>query len=302
VSDDDPTPPPALRDLGDRAPSRKVVKSQMWRRMNVQNEHFMGAMVGREGWGKSHSAMTISRAVDPSFSANDVFFDPQDLLKAFESDDYGAGDVVVLDEAGVGMGSRTWYEKDQVLLNQTLQTVRDDNMGVWFCLPRLSELDSMARGRLHAFVQIVDIERDEYAIAKWKRVKPLRDERSDILYPYPHVRDDGRMRRIERVRIDPPPEDLAAAYEDRKEAFKTELYDEAISAYDDEDEDEMSPSEVADEIIDSGVSEVVSEHGQNGMLYVDKDIIRVKHDLSHRDATAVKKLVERHADMQELAT
>jgi len=298
MSDDDPTPPPALRDLGERAPSRKVLKSQMWRRMNVQSEHFMGVMVGREGWGKSHSVLTISKAVDPSFSADDVFFHPQDLLKAFDSDQYGAGDVVVLDEAGVGMGSRSWYEKDQILLNQTLQTVRDDNMGVWFCLPRLSELDSMARGRLHAFVQIVDINRDEYAIAKWKRVKPLRDERSDILYPYPWVRDGGRMRRIERVRIDPPPEDLAEAYEERKAAFKDKLYQEAIAAYDDEDDDdEQSPSEIADEIIDSGVSNYVSEHGGNGRRYVDQSLIRADYDVSHRDAKATKKIIERTADV-----
>jgi len=181
--DDDPTPPPALRDLGERAPSRKVLKSQMWKRMNVQNEHFMGCIVGREGWGKSHSAMTVAKAVDPSFTADDVFFQPKHLLEAFDSDAYDEGNVVVLDEAGVGLGSRSWYEKDQILLNQTLQTVRDDNMGVLFTLPRLSELDSQTRGRLHAFVQIVDINRDEFAIAKWKRVKPLRDERSDILYP-----------------------------------------------------------------------------------------------------------------------
>jgi len=301
--DDDPTPPPALRDLGERAPSRKVLKSQMWKRMNVQNEHFMGCIVGREGWGKSHSAMTVAKAVDPSFTADDVFFQPKHLLEAFDSDAYDEGNVVVLDEAGVGLGSRSWYEKDQILLNQTLQTVRDDNMGVLFTLPRLSELDSQTRGRLHAFVQIVDINRDEYAIAKWKRVKPLRDERSDILYPYPWVRDGGRMRRIERVRIDPPPSELAEAYEQRKEEFKDELYTEAIAAYDEEDDDdEHSPDEVADEIIDSGVSDVISEHARNGTLYVDKDIIRVESDLSHRDAAAVKKLVEKQADVQELNT
>jgi hypothetical protein len=219
------------------------------------------------------------------------------LLKAFDSDQYRAGDVVVLDEAGVGMGSRTWYEREQVLLNQTLQTVRDDNMGVLFTLPRLSELDSMARGRLHAFVEIVDIQRDEYALAKWKRVKPLRGERSNILYPYPEVRDGGRMRRIERVRIDPPPSPLAEAYEDRKEAFKTELYDEAIAAYDDDEDDEKPPSEIADEITDSGVSNYVSEHGGNGRHYVDQSLIRADYDVSHRDAKATKKIIERMADI-----
>jgi len=306
-ADDDPTPPPPLRDLGPRAPSLKVLKTQMWQRMNVQNEHFMGVIVGREGWGKSHSALTIARAVNPSFGADDVFFEPQQLLEAFDSDEYGEGDVVVLDEAGVGLGSRSWYEKEQVLLNQTLQTVRDDNMGVLFTLPRLSELDSQTRGRLHAFVQIVDISRDEYALAKWKRVVPLRDERSDILYPYPEVRDDGRMRRVERVRINPPPSELADAYEERKEAFKAELYEEAIAAYDDEDDEDGEDKknqlkQIGDEIVEEGVSEYVSEHGGNGRLYVDKDMIRVDYGLSHHDASVVKKIVEKTVDIESLGS
>ena len=306
-ADDDPTPPPALRDLGPRAPSLKVLRSQVWRRMNVQNEHFMGVIVGREGWGKSHSAMSIARAVDPSFGAEDVFFDPQDLLKALDSDEYTTGDVVVMDEAGVGLGSRSWYEKEQVLLNQALQTARDDNLGVLYTLPRLSELDSQTRGRLHAFVEIVDINRDEYALAKWKRVVPLRDERSDILYPYPEVRDDGKMRRVERVRINPPPGDLAEPYEQRKESFKSELYEEAIAAYDDSDpedeEDKKSQlKQVSDEIVDEGVSEYVSEHGGNGRLYVDKDMIRVDYDLSHHDAAVVKKIVEKTVDIDSLGS
>lgn len=298
MSDDDPTPPPALRDLGDNSPNLKVLRSQVWRRMNVQNEHFMGVIVGREGWGKSHSALSMARAVDPSFSADDVFFDPQELLEAFDSDDYGSGDMIVMDEAGVGLGNRSWYEKEQVLLNQTLQTVRDDNMGVLFTLPRLSELDSQTRGRLHAFLEIVDIRRGEYALAKWKRVKPLRGESGDILYPYPEVQDQGKMRRVERVRIDPPGAELEENYERRKEAFKQELYDDAIAAYDDEeDDDEKSPSEIADEIIDSGVSNYVSEHGGNGRRYVDQELIRADYDVSHRDAKATKKIIERTAEI-----
>lgn len=300
--DDEPTPPPALRDLGERSPNLKVLRSQVWRRMNVQNEHFMGVIVGREGWGKSHSALSIARAVDPSFGADDVFFDPQELLEAFDSDDYGSGDMIVMDEAGVGLGNRSWYEKEQVLLNQTLQTVRDDNMGVLFTLPRLSELDSQTRGRLHAFAEIVDIRRDEFALAKWKRVKPLRGESGDILYPYPEVRDAGKMRRVERVRVDPPASDLAENYESRKEAFKQELYDDAIAAYDDEGEDETTPKDVANDIIDEGVSKYISEHNGNGRLYVDKDMIRVDYDISHHDANAVKKFVEKSVDVEQVGS
>jgi len=300
----DPTPPEPLQQLDPHNYSARIVRQKMWRRMNVENQHFMGAVVGREGTGKSYSALTLARTVDPEFTAADVFFKPEDLLEAFDSDEYSAGNMIVLDEAGVGLGNRSWYEKEQILLNQTLQTVRDDNMGVLFTLPRLEELDSQTIGRLHTFVEMLQTHPAEgYAVAKWKNISMSRDGAGRTYKKYPRLRVNGVNKRISRFGISAPDDDLAAAYEQRKEAFKAELYEEAIAAYDDEDgNDEKRPDEIADEIIDDGVSNVVSEHGRNGTLYVDKDIIRVEYGLSHRDAAAVKKLVEKQADVQELNT
>jgi hypothetical protein len=267
--------------------------------MNVDNEHFMGAVVGREGSGKSHSALSIARTVDPSFTADDVFFDPQDLLEAFDSDDYGRGNVIVLDEAGVGLGNRSWYDKEQILLNQTLQTVRDDNMGVFFTLPRLEELDSQTIGRLHAFVEMLDTHPDEgWAVAKWKNINLTRDGRGGEYKKYTRLRVEGVNKRITRFGVSAPPSDLVAAYERRKESFKADLYEDAISAYDEDDPDEApTPKEVAEEILDTGVSAYVSEHGGNGRQYVDQELIRSDFGLSHRDAKAAKKIVEREGDL-----
>jgi len=295
----DPQPPKPLRQLKPTQYLGRIVKQKMWRRMNVENQHFMAAIVGREGTGKSHSALTLSRLVDPGFTAEDVYFDPQDLLRAFDSDAYGRGDMIVLDEAGVGLGNRSWYDKEQILLNQTLQTVRDDNMGVIFTLPRLEELDSQTIGRLHAFVEMMNVYPDEgWAETKWKNINLTRDGRSKEFKKYTRLNVNGMQKRVTRCAIAPPPEDLVAAYEDRKEAFKAELYEEAIGAYDDdEDEDEPTPSDVADEIVASDVSEYVSEHGGNGRRYVDQELIRADYGLSHRDAKAAKKIIERTADV-----
>lgn len=295
---DDSIPPERLRQLDTDQYSARIVRQKMWRRMNVQNQHFMGAIVGREGTGKSHSALRLSRTVDPSFTADDVFFQPQELLEAFDSDAYGQGDMIVLDEAGVGLGNRSWYDKEQILLNQTLQTVRDDNMGVIFTLPRLEELDSQTIGRLHAFVEMLDVHPNEgWASAKWKNISLTRDGRGEDFKKYTRLNVNGVKKRITRFAISAPPEELVEAYEKRKESFKKELYEEAIAAYDEDTDDGQSPSEVADEIIDSGVSEYVSEHGGNGRRYVDQELIRSDFGLSHRDAKAAKKIVERTADV-----
>ena len=45
------------------------------------------------------------------------------------------------------------------------------------------------------------------------------------------------------------------------------------------------------------MSEYVSEHGGNGRRYVDQELIRADYGLSHRDAKAAKKIIERTADV-----
>jgi hypothetical protein len=292
----DATPPEPLQQLDEHDYSARIVRQKMWKRMNVDNEHFMGAVVGREGSGKSHSAISLAHTVDPSFTADDVFFDPQDLLEAFDSDAYGPGNVIILDEAGVGLGNRSWYDKEQILLNQTLQTVRDDNMGVLFTLPRLEELDSQTIGRLHAFVEMLETYPDDgWALSKWKNIDLTRDGRGQDYKRYTRLRVEGVNKRITRFAVSAPPDDLVAAYEQRKESFKEDLYEDAIAAYDDEDDGDeaASPKEVAEEIVAGDISEYTSEHGGNGRTYVDHELIRSDFGLSHRDAKAAKKIVER---------
>ena len=298
------TPPERLRQLDDEDISARIVRQKVWKRMNVDNQHFMGAVVGREGTGKSHSALAIASAVDPEFTAEDVFFQPERLLEALNSDEYGRGNVVVLDEAGVGLGNRSWYDKEQILLNQALQTARDDNMGVLYTLPRLEELDSQTIGRLHAFVEMMDVFPGEgWAKAKWKNISMTRDGQGRTYKKYPRMRVNGIEKRIKRFGVTPPAEALVEAYEERKAAFKKKLYEEAIGAYEDDDEDEgKDPSEVADEIVDEGVSKYISEHNGNGRLYVDKDMIRVEYGISHHDANAVKKFVEQSVDVEQIGT
>ena len=125
-----------------------------------------------------------------------------------------------------------------------------------------------------------------------------RDGRGKTYKKYTRLRVGGVKKRITRFAVSAPPEELVDGYEERKEAFKRELYEDAIAAYDDEQEEaNLDPSEVADKIVDDGVSDYVSEHGGNGRRYVDQELIRADFGLSHRDAKATKKIIERTADV-----
>lgn len=299
----DKQPPEPLRDPSPDEYTKRVVRRDVWKRCNIQNKHFMGCVVGREGSGKSYTAMKIASGVDPTFSAERIFFDPKRLLEVLRDDDHGAGTAAVIDEAGVGLGNRTWYDKDQILLNQALQTARDDNMCVLFTLPRLSELDSQTRGRLHTYIEMMNVnKRAGYADARWLNLSPSRDESAELFKEYPRLKEHGRTKKIDRVRFTPPSRELVEHYEQRKASFKDELYADAIEAAEEAESDDegVGPQEVAQEIAEDDIGPYVSRNGSTKEAYINKDLIRVKHDLSHSDASAAKKLLEKSFSESEL--
>jgi len=303
MSTETPQPPKSLRNPSPEELTKRIIRQKVWKRCNVDNKHFMGVVVGREGSGKSHTAVKIASGVDPTFNADRVFFDPKRLLEVLKDDQYGPGTAVVIDEAGVGLGNRTWYDKDQILLNQALQTARDDNMCVLFTLPRMSELDSQTIGRLHSYIEMMALDKVAgYADARWMSIDPARDESGQVYKKYPRLRVRGRKKRVKRVRFTPPDSQLIEAYEDRKHQFKQELYAEAIEAAEDADSDgeRSDPKAVAQEIADEGIDQYVSRNGSTKEAYINKDLIRVEHDLSHSDASAVQKLLEKSFSESQL--
>jgi len=286
-------PPEELQNIPADAYTARIIKQKVWRRANVKNKHFMGVVVGREGHGKSHTGLKICSGVDPTFTADRVFFDPERLLDTVQSNELGTGHAVVIDEAGVGLGSRTWYDKDQIMLNQALQTIRDDNMVVLFTLPRLSELDSQTRGRLHAYIEMQEVYPEEgYATARWLNISPSRDGSGEIYKKYVRLTAYGKTKRIEQIRFTPPDPTLVENYELRKDTFKDELFEEILEEADGEaDKEDTDPEAIAQEIATESVAEYISENGKTGTPYINKDLIRVGYDISHSDARAVKSIL-----------
>lgn len=298
-----PTPPEPIR--GD-TPEQRLIRQKIWRACNVENQHFMAAIVGREGSGKSLTGLKLAEMADPTMAADRVMFEPKaflERLQEWKERGETTGKMVVADEAGVGLGVRTWYQKDQILFNQVLQVIRDENMGIIFTLPRLNELDSQARGRLHAFIEMTDLDAGEWAEFRWLNWSPTRDERDDVYRHYPELKIDGFKRKVKRLKVSPPSEELVANYQERKAAFQDELYQDAIDEMGDDDgDDEQSASDIADRIKNGdGAQQIVSWHNAHKRWYVAKDLVREQFDLSHSKAQTVKKLLENDPEFDSKA-
>lgn len=287
-------PPEPLRDPS--VPVEELLRN-VWGRLNEKNEHFVGVIVGREGIGKSLTAIKLGWLLDPNFSADNVIFRVQTLLELLRDEDYQAGDVYILDEAGVSFGSRTWQDRAQRLANQALQLIRDHNIGLIFTLPRLGEFDSMTQGRLHAYFEITDKEPDEYVEGRWKWVDPDRGDTTGKVYKkYPRT---DRGNRVTKFGFRPPPDEIIGPYNERKDEFQKETYDQAIEelSEDGPDDKTRSATDIADEILaNEGVEPYINEINNGSQRVLDKNLIGAEYDLSHRKRKEVKSLLSTEVD------
>jgi hypothetical protein len=283
-------------------PVQQVLRQEIWGRLNERNQHFMAVVVGPEGSGKSYTSLKIAELVDPTFTAERVMFNPADFLEQLQTwKEAGEtqGKMVVVDEAGVGIGTRSWYEKDQIKLNKVLQVIRDENMGIIFTVPALKDLDSQARRRLRAYCEMVNLQEGRYADMKFLRWLPKRDDKNKTYRKYPIARVNGNHRKITRLRFTLPSATLRKDYNARKATFQAALYDDAESEFRDDQEQEMSVKEIAQEIIDDGYKDFISVHSTNKTEYIDAGLIEVDYDISQRASKKVKKLIERHRQNQD---
>ena len=281
----------------------RFIKREIWKRLWRKNEHFMGVVVGREGSGKSYTGIKLGEVVDPTFNAERVVFDPSsyiEKLQEWKENDDTQGKVIVIDEAGVGMGVRTWYDKDQIMLNQVLQIVRDENMGVIFTLPRLEELDSQTRGRLHAFIETMEKQDGDWLKLKWLDFDPTRDGRNKIYREYLEMEINGEPQKVKRLNVSPASSELVANYQQRKTEFQNQQYADALEEMEDDVDDERTVKEIAMDIADSDLSPYIATHGQTGEPYINKQLVRIEHETSHADAEAIKNLLERQFSTSQL--
>ncbi len=286
--------PPALRGPHDCYEAQ--ILRRVWNRLHRRNEHFVMALVGREGSGKSLTSLRLAKEVDPSFNADRVIFDVSELLRILNEGDHEPGNAYVLDEAGVSLGVRTWQDRSQVLANQALQLVRSHNLALFFTLPALGELDSQAQNRLQAFYEIRQKVPDEYVEGKWKYIQPDRTaETRNLKTPFPRVYENGVRKRVTTLKFRPPDEELAEAYKERKSQHQQEFYEETLAEFEEDEEEavneEIPAPKIAEEILDVGYKQYVREINNGTQRVLDKSLIRKDYDVSTRKAKDIKNMV-----------
>lgn len=296
-------PPPGLTQ---DHPTATLLRHEIWDRLHSDNEHYIAGVFGREGKGKSGTALSIAELVDYRMCAEQVMFDPGKLLQRIDywkEEGTTQGRMIVVDEAGVGLGNRSWYEKDQILFAQVLQLIRSENMGILFTVPRGTEMDSQVRGgRLHSQLLVNKKNEGEYVELEYERVRVSRRIDSDNVWtPKPEMKIENVERTVEGIKIPPPSDWLWKNYQKRKNEFQSEQYQDAAEEMTEDQEEQVNKiKQIANDIEDGKLPLVVSEDGRSGDPYIDKDLIRAEFDTSQADSNAVKSLLEKRLGSEDL--
>lgn len=257
-------------------------------RLLYKNKNWLAIICGETGSGKSYSAISLASKIGRVH----IVFTPVDFLRLINSEKLQKGDVVVFDEAGVGMSSREWYSVQNKLLGTVLQTFRNLNIGVIFTTPNLSFIDVQARKLFHSYMETnyLDYDNGESYVKLYDIQVNSRFDK--IYFKLPIFNIEGRPVKMSHLVLDKPNDKLVEYYENRKKMYTTNLNKNAleeITGSKEKPKPQIDEKAILKDII-KRKKEFVKEYNQH--KFIDRDLIRGEYNLSHAITDKLKKQAE----------
>ena len=260
-------------------------------RFLYQNKNWLAIICGETGSGKSYSALTIAELVG---NKTHIVFTPVEFLQLLNSNRLSKGDIIVFDEAGVGMSSREWYSVQNKLLGIVLQTFRNMNVGVIFTTPNLSFIDVQARKLFHNYFDtaFIDYEEEE-AFLKVYDIQ-VNSRLDKIYYKKPKFEDEnGRVITMSHLVLNKPEASLVEYYEGLKSSYTKQLNENALKEI--LEPKEKKPKQEVD--LDKVKAEVLKKSDKylkeyKTRKFIDADLLKNDFGLTISQAKVLKRAVE----------
>jgi len=178
--------------------------------------------VGEPGSGKSYTAIRIATFINPNFNIDEhLVFTVEDFFKALDTAE--RGDVIIFDEAGVGIPAREWQSIQNKLFSYVLQTFRYKNVLVFMTTPNMIYLDKHARALVNYVVNVLGYninDRKAMCVIYEKKHDPVR---GSIQFDKWLYHDNGRYYDFNPCFVPAPDEELARRYEKISRQRKEEI-------------------------------------------------------------------------------
>ena len=197
-------------------------------RLIKHNKNVLSAELGPTGSGKSYRDLRKAELwyeyhFKSEFPTENICFGLSNVMDRINKGNLRKGDVLIVEEAGVNLGSRDWASKFSKMFNYVLQSFRSMNIALFLNLPYLSMLDSQARHLLHYYAESVGIDYEN----GFNKCKPfflqVAQGTGKIYRHYPKVKLNGKTIKVKKFNYAMPSQYLVDAYEDKKAKYLKEL-------------------------------------------------------------------------------
>jgi|AntAceMinimDraft_10_1070366.scaffolds.fasta_scaffold06669_9 ribosomal protein L37AE/L43A len=208
-------------------------------RMLRENKNWLCAICGGTGSGKTYSAITLADKIckggwNPE---KHLAFTPREFMEKVTNPKTKRGDIIIFDEAGVGMSSKEWFSIQNRLLSYVLQTFRHKNLGIIFTMPGLNLIDKSARMLFHSYFETKKIlKKPKLCVLKpydfqynsiqdklYKKIPKFVDESGQLIY-------------MPEFLVDLPKPRLIKLYEQKKTEYTDKLNRDIIAELDMQEE------------------------------------------------------------------
>jgi len=193
-----------------------------------KNKNFIGVTTGPTGSGKSYidlrkAELQHQRRFKEEFPIKNCCFSVAELMERISSGELRTGEIIILEEAGVNIGSGDWQNKIVKMFNYVLQSFRSMNVGIFLNLPVFMMMSKQARQLTHMHMETVGID-FELGLCK---VKPLchqlNQHTGKSYWKYMRVKKGESIVTVQRMAFGMASDDLIKRYEDKKQKFLMEI-------------------------------------------------------------------------------
>lgn len=283
-----------IPDNAPEPPDNAILKHLAWSRMWRENDNVIWTVIGDTGKGKSYASLRLAEIIDPNFTVDQIAQNILEFVQLVNDDSLDQGSVIVFEEGSVEASAYNWHSVSNRVFAKVLDTWRSQNRMAIINLPNFMALEKGARRRTNGIVEMQHaLPWNGYSEAKFikYRVHPRYD---DPNHQFPTL--EGRTRK--KIRFKMPSQELIDDYEKLKDSYNQHLWSdllEELKADLEGKENEMSPTDMANDIIDGDIEEYISDN--HGQRYIDRSLIELDYDIGANKSKKVKKAILRQVDL-----
>lgn len=188
-----------------------------------ENRNVLAMYVGGTGTGKSYAALSTALMRDPDFDIHRVVFSVSDFLNEMKI--MKKGEVIIFDDAGLGVASKDWRETQVKVFGKVTQSFRFKQLITLMTTPDMTFIENTSRKLINILFQADDVKQGLFYPKIPYTPRNYNSNNIVTYFAYPRIHINGMSVQVKRIRFPLVPSSIADEYEKLKANFIENYYD-----------------------------------------------------------------------------